>query len=109
VVPVDCDWDDIGDWVALERLLERHGSHQSTNTVLGRHVGLETSGNIIYTEGVDDVVFTIGVHDLVIVKRSRRVAAKCGGSGRRRRPGEQVARRVEGERVRVVGAEVLDA
>jgi mannose-1-phosphate guanylyltransferase len=35
VVPVACDWDDIGDWVALERLLERDGD---ANTVVGQHV-----------------------------------------------------------------------
>lgn len=73
VVPVDCDWDDIGDWVALERLLERSTANGGPNTVIGKHVGLETSGNIIYTEGEDDVVFTIGVHDLVVVKRGNTV------------------------------------
>jgi mannose-1-phosphate guanylyltransferase len=66
VVPVACDWDDIGDWVALERLL---GRGADTNTVVGTHVGVETSGNIVYTDGPDDVVVTVGVHDLVVVKR----------------------------------------
>lgn len=65
VVPVDCGWDDIGDWVALERLLVRDAD---ANTVVGTHVGLETSGNVIYTAGPDDVVVTVGVHDLVVVK-----------------------------------------
>lgn len=58
-------WDDIGDWMALERLLEGDG----TNTVVGRHVGRDASGNIVYTEDDGDVVVTLGVHDLVIVKR----------------------------------------
>jgi mannose-1-phosphate guanylyltransferase len=66
VVPVACGWDDIGDWVALERLLGQDGG---TNTVVGTHVGHEASGNIVYTDGPDDVVVTVGVHDLVIVKR----------------------------------------
>ncbi len=65
VVPVDCGWDDIGDWVALERLLARDAD---ANTIVGTHVGLETSGNVIYTAGPDDVVVTVGVHDLVVVK-----------------------------------------
>lgn len=73
VVPVDCDWDDIGDWVALERLLERSGRANDSNTVVGRHVGLGASGNIIYTDEDQDVVFTIGVHDLVIVKRQNTI------------------------------------
>ncbi len=70
VVPVACDWDDIGDWVALERLLERDAD---ANTVVGTHLGFEASGNIIYTEGVDDVVVTVGVHDMVVVKRGHTV------------------------------------
>lgn len=74
VVPGYFEWDDIGDWVALERHL-RHGSgsEQDTNTVVGRHVGLETSGNIIYTEDPDDVVVTLGVENLVVVKRGNTV------------------------------------
>ena len=70
VVPVACDWDDIGDWVALERLLA-HGP--DTNTVVGRHVGHEASGNIIYTEDPDDSIFTVGVHDLIVVKHGNTV------------------------------------
>ena len=70
VVPVACGWDDIGDWVALERLLEPDGD---ANAVAGQHVGLEASGNIVYTSSADDVVVTLGVHDLVIVKRGHTV------------------------------------
>lgn len=69
VVPGDFDWDDIGDWVALERLLEGDG----VNTVVGKHIGLEASGNIIYTEDAEDVVVTLGVNDLVVVKRGNTV------------------------------------
>jgi mannose-1-phosphate guanylyltransferase len=70
VIPLDCGWDDIGDWVALERLL---GRDADANTVAGRHVGLEASGNIVYTEADDDVVVTVGVHDLIVVKRGNTV------------------------------------
>lgn len=69
VVPGRFDWDDIGDWVALERLVGSQGGTTSANTVVGQHVGVDTSGNIVYTEDPDDVVVTLGVHDLVIVKR----------------------------------------
>src|SRR5690606_29564869 len=62
-------WDDIGDWVALERLVGSQGGTSSSNTVVGQHVGVDTSGNIVYTEDPEDVVVTLGVHDLVIVKR----------------------------------------
>ena len=70
VVPLECGWDDIGDWVALERLL---GRDADANTVAGRHVGLEASGNIVYTEGGDDVIVTVGVHDLIVVKHGNTV------------------------------------
>jgi mannose-1-phosphate guanylyltransferase len=77
VVPGDFAWDDIGDWVALERLLKQGdgaaAAEAGSNTVVGRHVGLETSGNIVYTEDPDDVVVTLGVRDLVIVKRGNTV------------------------------------
>ena len=71
-VPGTFGWDDIGDWVALERLVGRH-SHDPSNTVVGRHVGHHAAGNIIYTEDPKDVVVTIGVEDLVIVKRGNTV------------------------------------
>lgn len=73
VVPGNFGWDDIGDWVALERLLAPEVGPDGTNTVVGRHVGLDTSGNIVYTDGPDDVVVTLGVHDLVIVKRGNAI------------------------------------
>src|SRR5690606_25593308 len=65
VVPGRFEWDDIGDWVALERLVDKDG----TNTVVGRHVGHDASGNIVYTRHLVDVVNTLGVNDLVSVKR----------------------------------------
>jgi len=71
VVPGEFDWDDIGYWVALERLLKRNAD--DPNTVVGRHVGLEASGNIIYTEDSEDVVVTLGVKNLVIVKRGKAI------------------------------------
>lgn len=71
VVPGSFDWDDIGDWVALERHLK--ANDEETNTVVGRHVGIETSGNIIYTENPDDIIITLGVENLVVVKRGNTI------------------------------------
>jgi mannose-1-phosphate guanylyltransferase len=67
VIPASFDWDDLGDWQALERLLQKE-SHD-LNTVVGQHVGLEASGNIIYNEDEGDMIVTLGIEDLVIVKR----------------------------------------
>jgi mannose-1-phosphate guanylyltransferase len=70
VIPGNFEWDDIGDWVALERLLQSEEAH---NTVVGTHVGFETSNNIIYTENPEDVIVTLGVENLVIVKQGNTV------------------------------------
>ncbi len=73
VVPGNFQWDDVGDWVALERLLTPENGPGGANTVVGRHVGVDASRNIIYTDDPDDVIVTLGVHDLVIVKRGNAV------------------------------------
>jgi mannose-1-phosphate guanylyltransferase len=61
------DWDDIGDWAALERLLPKDDG--SVHTVFGAHAGHDAAGNIVYTDGPDDVLVALGVEGLVIVKR----------------------------------------
>jgi mannose-1-phosphate guanylyltransferase len=68
MVDADFDWDDVGDWQALERLLH---TDANANTVIGHYVGLEGSGNIIYTEDDDSVIVTLGLSDIVAVKRGK--------------------------------------
>jgi mannose-1-phosphate guanylyltransferase len=63
VVPASFGWDDIGTWTAFERVLSVDASH---NVRMGRHVGKDTSGCIIYSQ--DQLVATLGVKDLVIVQ-----------------------------------------
>ena len=67
LVEGDFGWDDIGDWRALERLLPQHAGE--ARTVFGVHAGHDASGNIVYTDGEEDVLVAFGVEDLVIVKR----------------------------------------
>ena len=94
VVPVDCGWDDVGDWVALERVLQRGAERgggvtagtsgagtgagaagtsaagmSAAGTGAARHVAREASGNLVFSEDEDDVIVTVGVDDLVVVKR----------------------------------------
>ena len=57
-------WDDLGDWTALERLLSPEGG----NVELAKHIGLDTNGAIIYATSKDDVVVTLGLEDVVIVR-----------------------------------------
>ncbi|MCW5313672.1 NTP transferase domain-containing protein [Nostoc sp. KVJ3] len=65
VLPVDFGWDDLGDWNAIERLLK---TEENPNVELATHVGLDTQGAIIYASNPDDVVVTIGLEDVVIVR-----------------------------------------
>lgn len=57
------DWDDVGSWQSLERLREtdEHG-----NTVIGRHLGVDTQGCIVRTSG-DHLIATLGVEDCIVV------------------------------------------
>ncbi len=64
VVPARFGWDDLGDWTALERLLREGGK----NVELARHVGLDTEGAIIYATSKDEIIVTLGVRDVVIVR-----------------------------------------
>jgi mannose-1-phosphate guanylyltransferase len=64
VLPVDFGWDDLGDWNAIERLLKG----DAPNVELANHVGLDTQGTILYATGEEDVIVTIGLEDVVIVR-----------------------------------------
>ena len=64
VLPAQFDWDDLGDWNAIERLLKG----ESENTELAHHVGQDTHGAIIYSSSDDEVIVTIGLEDVVIVR-----------------------------------------
>lgn len=65
VLPADFGWDDLGDWNAIERLLKKP---DSPNVELATHVGLDTQGAIVYATNPEDVIVTIGLEDVVIVR-----------------------------------------
>lgn len=64
VVQAPYQWDDVGSWLALERMnpQDAHG-----NTVLGTHCGLNTNNCVIVADA-GHVVATIGVDNLLIVQ-----------------------------------------
>jgi mannose-1-phosphate guanylyltransferase len=64
VLPVDFGWDDLGDWNAIERLLKG----DALNVELANHVGLDTQGTILYASDQAEVIVTIGLEDVVIVR-----------------------------------------
>jgi mannose-1-phosphate guanylyltransferase len=63
VLPANFGWDDLGDWNSLERLYQG-----SDNVELANHVGRDTKGSIVYSSDEDEVVVTIGLEDVVIVR-----------------------------------------
>ncbi|MES1021504.1 mannose-1-phosphate guanylyltransferase [Gloeocapsa sp. BRSZ] len=64
VLPVDFGWDDLGDWNAIDRLLKK----DATNVELANHVGLDTKDTLLYSTSDDDVIVTIGLEDVVVVR-----------------------------------------
>ncbi|WP_353258441.1 mannose-1-phosphate guanylyltransferase [Prochlorothrix hollandica] len=65
VLPVRFGWDDLGDWNAVERLLK---TEDNPNVDLGDHVALESQGCIVYNCNPDEVIMTIGLEDVVVVR-----------------------------------------
>jgi len=65
VMPVAFGWDDLGDWNAVERLLK---SADKPNVEMAQHLGLDTTGSIVYTSDEDEVIVTIGLEDVVVVR-----------------------------------------
>lgn len=64
VIPAAFGWDDLGDWNALERLLKG----DKPNVELANHVGLDTTGALLYSTDDQDVIVTIGLEDTVVVR-----------------------------------------
>ena len=64
VLPANFGWDDLGDWNGVERLLKG----DRDNVELGKHISKNTQDAVIYTSDRDDVVVTIGLKDVVIVR-----------------------------------------
>ncbi len=64
VVQAPYKWDDVGSWLALERMnpQDAHG-----NTVLGTHCGINTN-NCVIVGDAGHVIATIGIDNLLIVQ-----------------------------------------
>jgi mannose-1-phosphate guanylyltransferase len=63
VIEAPFAWDDVGSWQSLARTL---GSDADGNTIVGKHLGIRTSGTIVRTAG-DHLVATLGLKDLIVV------------------------------------------
>jgi mannose-1-phosphate guanylyltransferase len=63
VIEAPFEWDDLGGWQSLARLA---GTDESGNTIVGKHLGLSTTGTIIRT-GDNHLVVTLGLSDCIVV------------------------------------------
>jgi mannose-1-phosphate guanylyltransferase len=64
VVPADIGWNDIGSWRRLAEVLASE-AREDMNVVFGHHIGIETTGSLIYSP--HRLVATIGMEDIVVV------------------------------------------
>ncbi|MDI9640656.1 mannose-1-phosphate guanylyltransferase [Geitlerinema splendidum] len=64
VLPADFGWDDLGDWNAMSRLLQG----DQPNVELANHVCLDSTNAILYNTAEDEVIVTIGLEDIVVVR-----------------------------------------
>jgi mannose-1-phosphate guanylyltransferase len=64
VVRAPYRWDDVGSWLALERL---HPQDADGNTVLAEHCGIKTRGCVVVGDP-GHLIATVGVHDLLIIQ-----------------------------------------
>lgn len=65
VMPVSFGWDDLGDWNAVERLLK---TPEQPNVEMAQHLALDTTDSIVYASDEDEVIVTIGLEDIVVVR-----------------------------------------
>ena len=63
VIPADMGWNDMGTWPEVAEVLEKDSS---SNALLGRHIGVDSAGCVIYSPS--KLVATVGIQDLIVVE-----------------------------------------
>jgi mannose-1-phosphate guanylyltransferase len=63
VIEAPFSWDDLGGWSAVAR---QRGADAEGNTVVGRHLGIDSTGTIVHAAD-DHLVVTLGLRDMLIV------------------------------------------
>lgn len=95
VAPGDFGWDDLGSWLALEKILP---VDSRGNVVVGDFIGVDVENSVIFSDG-DRAVAAVGIKDLIVVVRDD-VVMVCP------RDGSQLVRKLV-EEVRRRGREDL--
>ncbi len=66
VVQAPFDWDDVGNWTALERLV---GQDQDANTLIGNQLTVDTKNCIVRNDNDDGhLVATVGMEDCIVIR-----------------------------------------
>jgi mannose-1-phosphate guanylyltransferase len=63
VIEAPFGWDDVGSWQALARSI---GTDQEGNAVVGKHLGIRTSGSIVRSTN-EHLVVTLGLQNCIVV------------------------------------------
>ncbi|QDU54714.1 mannose-1-phosphate guanylyltransferase [Aeoliella mucimassa] len=63
VIEAPFEWDDLGGWQSLSRRL---GTDDDGNTIVGKHLGLDTTGTIVRSSD-DHLIVTLGLEDCIVV------------------------------------------
>jgi mannose-1-phosphate guanylyltransferase len=63
VIEAPFEWDDLGGWQSLAR---QHGVDANGNAIIGRHLGVNTSGTIVRGED-GHLIVTLGLKDCIVV------------------------------------------
>jgi mannose-1-phosphate guanylyltransferase len=63
VIEAPFGWDDLGGWSAVAR---QRGTDSEGNTVVGRHLGIDSVRTIVHADG-DHLVVTMGLKDMLVV------------------------------------------
>ncbi len=64
MIPAQFDWDDLGTWQSLARMLEKD---EQGNCIDANHYGMETSGCLIRSTDSEHLIVTSGLDDCLIV------------------------------------------
>ncbi len=63
VIEAPYSWDDLGGWQSLARL---QGTDENENTIVGKHLGFNTTGTIVRSDD-EHLVVTLGLKDCIVV------------------------------------------
>ena len=62
VIPMDVGWSDVGSWATVAELMPKNAED---NVVVGEHIGIDTTGSLLYGSG--RLIATVGLRDMIVV------------------------------------------